>query len=503
MTSEQSTPSVRQRVPLGAADAVLRWFDRPNRRTPRLLLFGLVVSVLGTFELSRVHPAPWTLQGGRVDQLRATLAVLNDGGPILTATAPGRSGLFASGGGDDQGLYLFVPWLAHALGWEDPVNLLRWLALVGLAIPIAIYPWLIRELTGSTLGGLLSPFALLIGLWRMPLADIYWVATWVILALVPLILLMDRRWPKRGLALLAGLLVLASAASAIRSQAGLPALIGAVLVLWRRPWSWTGRGAAIALCLVAYLSASTVGMAAARAERDHQLDGRPLQGNTGRHPFWHTAYIGYGYLPNKWDIHYFDDIAYRDVLRENPRARFLGPAYGRILRDRYFHLIRENPGYTVKVYAAKLLVALRPASPALLALAVLGPWLLFVDARRRRWRRDAVFLVIAGLVALGSPLLATPFSAYLLGWLGAVLLAAILAIAATLSEWSAAVAYARSLFSRAGRSDRSRRRIVTAVGAGVAIIAVIVVTAPGVERRALDWNDTPPPPVKQPANATQ
>jgi hypothetical protein len=303
--------------------------------------------------------------------------------------------------------------------------------------------------------------------------------------------------------ILAGLLVLASVASAIRSQAGLPALIGAVLVLWRRPWSWTGRGAAIVLCLVAYLSVSTFGMAAARAERDHQLGDRPLLGNAGRHPFWHTAYIGYGYLPNDWDIHYFDDIAYRDVLRENPRAKFLGPAYGRILRERYFKLVRENPGYTVKVYAAKLLVALRPATPALLALAVLAPWLLFVDARRRRWRRDAVFLVMAGLVALGSPLLATPFSAYLLGWLGAVLLAAILAIAATLSDWSAAWTYARSLVSRAALSDRSRRRVVGVVAVGLAILAVIVVTAPGVEHRALEWNATPPPPVKQPANATE
>jgi hypothetical protein len=503
MASERSTPRVTRRMPLAAADAVLRWFDREDRRTPRLLLFGLVVSVLGTFELSRVHPAPWTLQGGRTDTLKATLESLDQGGPILTAVLP-SGGLSPSGGTDDQGLYLFFPWLAHALGWHDPVNLLRWAALVALAVPIALYPWLVRELTGSTLGGILSPFALLIGLWLMPLGDIYWTATWVILAEVPVLLLLDRRWPGGyALPLLVGLLVLASLASSIRSQAGLPALIGAVLVLVRRPWPWLARGGAVALCLVAYLSVSTFGMAAARAERTNQLDGRALVGESGTgHPFWHTAYIGLGYLPNKWDIHYFDDIAYRDVLRVDPKAKFLGPAYSRILRERYLRIIRDNPGYAAKVHGAKILVALRPALPALLVIAVLGPWLLLFDDRRARWRRDGIFLGLTVLVALASPIVATPYSAYLLGWLGAVLLIAILMVAATLSGWSAFTGDVRLLLAGRTRPGRSRRAILVTVAAGLAVAFAVAVSAPGIEADALHWNAHPPPPVKQPADAT-
>ena len=302
------------------------------------------MSVLGTFELSRVHPAPWTLQGTRVDGLNWTLAALQHGAPILTALPAGSDVLLPAGGGDDQGLYLFVPWLANVLGWQDPVNLLRWIALVALAVPIAVSPWMVRTITESTLAGLLSPFALLIGLWLMPLADIYWVATWVVLLLVPLLLVIDRRWPRHGLLLLFGLLVLASVATSIRSQAGLSVLIGAALVVVRRPWSRWSRGGAVALCLVAYLSVGTFGIAAAREVRTSQLGDRwTMAGDTGTsHPFWHSTYIGLGYLPNKWDIHYFDDIAYRDVLREDPKAKFLGPAYSRILRDRYFSLLRED-----------------------------------------------------------------------------------------------------------------------------------------------------------------
>jgi hypothetical protein len=476
---------------------LVQWFDH----TPRLLLFGFVVAVLGAFALSLAYPAPWSLLSTRAEGLHWSLAALERGAPILTALPPGSDALVPAGSSDDQGLYLLVPWLANVLGWEDPVNLLRWIALAALAIPIALFPWMVRTITGSALAALLSPFAVWIGLWLMNLGDVYWVSAWVVLLLVPLLLILDRRWPRHGLLLLLGLLVLASLASSIRSPAGLPVLIGAALVLLRRLWSGWARSGAVALGIVAYLSVSTFGIAAAHEVRASQLGDRwTLADDTGGHPFWHSTYIGLGYLPNRWDIRYLDEIAYRDVLREDPKAKYLGPAYGRILRERYFELVAEDPVYAAKVYGAKLLVALRPAAPALLALALLGPWLLLVDPRRPRWRRDAVFLVVAALAGLAAPLLATPFSVYLLGWLAAVLLAAILAGGAVLSAWPAPLAYARSL----GRSDGSRgtrRAVLGVAAAGSVALAVVAVTAPGVEREALDWNAKPPPPVEQPADA--
>ena len=411
--------------------------------------------------------------------------------------------LVPAGGGDDQGLYLFVPWLARTLGWADPVNLLRWMALVALGATVALYPWLIRELSGSTLAGLLSPFVLLVALWLLPLSDIYWISTWVILALLPIVLLLDRRWPRGGLALLAGLLVLGSLASAIRSQAALPLLVAAVIVVVRRPWSGWSRAGAVALCLVAYLSVSTLGMAAARAERDHQLDGRALAGETGRgHPFWHTAYIGLGYLPNDWDIRFYDGVAYRDVLREDPKAKYLGPAYSRILRDRYFKLVGDDPVYAARVYVEKLVAAARPATPALLALALAGPWLLLVVGRRRRWRRDALFLTIAAVVGLASPLLATPDSGYLLGWLGAVLLAAMLAGAAALATWESPEGFARAARS-APAVARGRRAVTAIMLAGVLVVLACFAVAPSIQHSALRWlTSKPAPKVVQPPDAT-
>jgi hypothetical protein len=491
--------------PLRIASATIAWFDRPEGRTLRLLLFGFVVALLGTFELSRVHPAPWTLLQTRIDGLQSALSTLDRGGAILTTSTPGSSAIYPAGSGDDQGLYLIVPWVSHVLGISDPVNVLRWMALIGFGIAVAMYPWLIRELSGSTIAGLLSPFLLLIGLWLMPLGDIYWTSAWAILALLPGVLLLDRRWPRHGLAILCGLLVLASLASAIRAQAGLPVLVAAVLVVIRLPWSRSRRAGAIVLCLVAYVSISNLGMAAARAERDHQLGERTLVTTGGNgHPFWHTAYIGLGYLRNDWDIRYYDGVAYRDVLREDPKARFLGPAYGGILRDRYFHLIGSDPVFAVKDYGAKVIVSLRPVVVALIALALIGPLLLLSGASRRRWRRDALFVLIAALIALTAPLLAIPEGGYLLGWLGAVLLAGILAGSALLGELQRPAD---------GETPRWRlpialppvTRAIVGLSAASLILAVLLgaVAAPRIDRDALAWqNEVPAPHVVQPPDAT-
>lgn len=478
------------------------WVDRPEGRPLRLLLIGVLISALGTFELSRVHPAPWVIQSGRLNVLQWTLDVLDRGGPILTMAVPGGDQLSAAGATDDQGLYLIVPWLAHVLGTGDTLSVLRWLALGSFAITIAIYPWLVRELSGSTLAGLASPFLLLIGLWLLPLADIYWVSTWAILTLLPLVLLIDRRWPRAGLAMLCGLLVFASVASAIRGQAGLPILIAAALVVLRRPWAWWMRTGAVALCVVAYLSFSLFGMAAVRAERSQQLDGRALAGDDGTsHPFWHTAYVGLGYLPNKWDIRYQDPIGYRDALRIDPTVASSGPRYNEILRKRYFKLVKSDPWFTVRDYGAKILVAVRPAVPVLIALAIAGPWLLLVHRRRSRWRRDALVIAIAGLLGLTSPFLATPLSAYLLGWLASVLLAGILAFAAVVAHWHEALAYVRSLRPRDLVSG-PRRDVSGLALAALVVLLVVAVTAPGVEDKATAWNAKPAPTVVPPPSAT-
>jgi hypothetical protein len=483
-----------------ALERMVSWFERPERRSLRLLVFGLLVAIPGVFELSRVHPAPWSIQGGRANGLNWTLDSLHHGGPVLTMLIPHSTTFAPSGGGDDQGLYLFVPWLANVLEWQQPVNLLRWIALIAFGVTITLAPWAVRELSGSTLAALATPVPLVFGLWLIPLSDIYWISAWVILTLVPIVMVLDRRWPRHGLPMLLGLLVLASVASAVRNQAGAPVLFAGLLVVARLPWSRSARVSAMAMCLVAYLSVSSVAIGVARGERNSALEHRGLVEPNGHgHPFWHTAYLGLGYLPNQWGIRYQDGVAYRDVLREEPRARFLGPAYGRTLRHRYFKLVADDPVYAFRDYTAKMLVAVRPATPALLIVAAFAPWLLLRDRRRARWRRDALLLAPAILIALSAPLLATPDSGYLLGWLAVALLSAILTAAALAATVVPGLPAARRPSSRAWGLDR---RVVVSTIVSIVVVCLTFVVAPPIRDSALNWlNAKPPPQVAQPPNA--
>ena len=165
----------------------------------------------------------------------------------------------------------------------------------------------------------------------MPLGDIYWVAAWVILALLP-----GRAAARPALAALrAGVLLRpARARSSRRRSAARPGC--RILVARRaRPGSAAlvaaGRERARSRCAWwPIVSVSTFGMAAARAERDHQLDGRALVGDDRQRPsvLAHAPTSAWATCPTTGTSATTTAIAYRDVLREDPKARFLGPAYG-------------------------------------------------------------------------------------------------------------------------------------------------------------------------------
>ena len=78
----------------------------------------------------------------------------------------------------------------------------------------------------------------------------------------------------------------------------------------------------------------------------------------GGHPFWHTAYIGLGYIPNPYQLKYDDGIAIEKVKSIAPQARFCSPLYESILKEAYFNFIAQYPLYAFKVYGIKLLLLL-------------------------------------------------------------------------------------------------------------------------------------------------
>jgi hypothetical protein len=479
----------------------------------RLLAYGLAVATVGTLLLIVSTPAPWSLHGTRVEGYEASIEVLDDGGPPLLGYAgssnvsTGKGEYVALGVTDDQGTYVVVPLVAHVLGLEDPRAAMEAVFVIAVSLTLLLYPVVFYALFRSWAAALLAPLMLLAGARIIWGQDVYWVPALAALALLPPLLLVDRRWPRGSFLIMLGLLVVASVASSFRSNAGLGVAIAAGIVVLARPWSLPRKGLAVAVLAAAYLSVSVVGMNAIRDYRDSWVgDPQFAEEANSTHPVWHTAYIGLGYLPNDYGLRYRDEDAIATVELIEPGTEYVSDEYESILRERYLDVATENPDFFLSVTAQKVLVTIGNAAPLLVLLALLVP--VAIAARRRQAARWLLLMVPAAVLASIQPIFAVPFHVYETGLYGALGVGVIVLLA-----WFVAEVEQR-LRMRARADGRPFRDLVhlTAVldacrdlrspgsrrglhsGLAVAAIAVLVfVVRMPIDDRAMDWQGSAPP----------
>jgi len=147
------------------------------------------------------------------------------------------------------------------------------------------------------------------------------------------------------------------------------------------------------------------------ARRDHALTraNEPARA-VNSHPFWHTLYIGLGFIPNSEVPEYRDEVARDKVRSIDPTAAYTSAKYQAILRRELWDLLKRRPLLVIGIFAAKLGIV------ALLALILLYP------ARRLIFAEPAVmWLDLSFLCAIGvsgaNGIVAIPRPAYLLTFL--------------------------------------------------------------------------------------
>ncbi len=370
----------------------------------------------------------------RQHELASALAGLRATGVPLVGLDGGR--LVAAGASDAPGLYTCVPLIARALGISLPAATTLFLGTIVLAgAAFGIAGW-VRFARGGfarafgTLGILaVSAMALVIG-------DSYTVGAAVVLGGVPMLLARWRRsaaGPWWATAVVLGLV--AGAASTIRNGSGLPvAVFAGALLLAGVPVPWRRR-LALAGVLVAAMLVPALGARALMARRDAYLAARvpgfqpPVRG----HVFWHTAYIGFGFLSNNRGLLYRDEVGMARVAAVDPSATLASERYEAILRGEVLRLVAHSPGYVARTLAAKL--------------GILGGYLvLFANlglfAARRRRQRDAADLAFAAALAIAAlpGLIAIPVLQYLEGFAALALLWGAMSVERWLSPRSDPVA---------------------------------------------------------------
>jgi len=476
----------------------------PNVVRVLLLAYGLAISLFAIQSMDASIPDAPTLLGTRHDGIQASIDVVRRGGPPLLGSREGwgtssiepQRDYYRVGHADNPGIYAVLPALGKLAGVDDALLILKWFFLGSMAVVVLLYPLLFYELLGLV-AGLLSPLVLL---WKFPFLEdtgTYWVPGWCLLLCLPLLAVVHRRWEElttaRAVPLLAVIVLVGSYASSMRIGAGLPILLGALVVMTLRLRAWRHRLAVGAVLAIAYVAISSFAFSALREARDRSItvEFAPVAVTP-----WHSIYLGFGYLENNpYGITYEDEVADRAVKRVDPTVEYIGPGYGKILRGLVLDIVRENPGFVATTVALKLGRVLNDGADMVgWSIALLVP-LLAVGRRRTAIRLLAALIGLALAVHLLPPVLVMPYQEYELAWLAA---AAMLWLIAVLGAVGALVDLGRGLARRRhhARREQSRRRITAASAGravrspltwlGVTIAIVVLVVRVGPFARKLD-----------------
>jgi hypothetical protein len=490
--------TILQPVIAHSAPRWLRTIERVRRPIPLMLAWGIAIGLLGALALLILSPHNWPIIGSRASDLRASLSMLEHGGPLLLGRHGATGSLYAVGVSDDQGIYVYLPLLSRLLGVSDPVQTLRWSYAVLFGLGAAIYPVIFFKLTRSLLAGLLAPLMLLACAVSLGFDDIYWIPAWGYLTVLPLLLLLTVSWPRFGFVALLGIALAASWLTSIRSQSGLPIVIAAAGVLLLHRYRWWRTLPALALLAVAYISIGTFVIGAIRDHRDHRIGTTALdRGLPTSHPFWHPAYLGLGYLPNAYGIRFKDSIAIARVEREAPGTAYLSTRYEATLRKAFFSLLTHDPLMVAKQYAAKVLVTAADTFLYVWPALLIMPAMLLAGAERRIRRRWAALMLPALIVSFLPSVFAIPEQVYEEGLYGTVGLAAILAICWALGRVEVAARQSGGLRpalamlagvwadERTGRGPLWRSARISAIA--LATMLALVVSGHFIRRDAERW----------------
>jgi hypothetical protein len=309
-------------------------------------------------KLARIPPKPtrFRIMPSRYVELREALAGYCETGVPLVATDGPR--YYPAGFSDDLGIYYFIPRLALLTHLElrNATDLFFGAPLIAsLVIAIA---FLMLQLRSGWLKVWAVALLLVFTLRSLHGGDVYSVQTVAALSIIPCFLYLAGKSNvgKTAIVFMAGAGIVIGLAHLIRSHAATGvAIFLVVAVIFHREWSHKRKLALLAgliggflvpaIYFQSLLARRNAFLAVAQPDSIHVLD---------RHPFWHSVYIGFSFVPNQYVPGYRDDLVAEKVRSIDPSARYLSAEYERVVRGEVLRLIREHPLFTLATIVAKL-----------------------------------------------------------------------------------------------------------------------------------------------------
>ncbi|MCB4756453.1 MAG: hypothetical protein LHV69_05365 [Elusimicrobia bacterium] len=317
------------------------------------------------------------------------------------------------GGHDDVGIYYFIPALARSfnLSLDQAISLFFNGMIFGSFLLGLLGCFLAFKNTLSRMGSAVG--LVILTLIPIKLGDIYTIQSCVTIALIPLFLYLirNRTISTPLLVFVFGAGLLAGTSNYIRIHAGSPVLlfIGIVTLFYLRGFFKKK---------VILLSLLFLGIGVPTFFFNHLMDHRDEfllkqsvdKGYLGRqHSTWHTIYLSFGFLHNKYVTGEGDRASNEKVKSIDPTAVYASPRYEAILKKEVFQLIKAHPYFVIRTLWAKLGILLM----YLLVFANVG--LTFAFRYPKHPALEAAFWSALAFNALFG-LVAIPYHFYLLGF---------------------------------------------------------------------------------------
>lgn len=292
----------------------------------------------------------------RVGALQQAVAGFLQTGVLLVAKTTG--GLIPAGLTDDLGLYAVVPLIAAAFGLTATQATTAFL-LGSIAVASVVAFWAIVRATDDLrvrLYGTLLVVAL--ALLALQTWDVYVYLIAVPLLCMPWLLTLSRSEGISRIMMwtlpLAGFII--GFGHMVRSHSGTPVVLAILALVALDSKAGVGRklvalgGLAVGIALVIGLFSGLV------AARDTYLTREVprYEIEASGHPFWHSVYIGLGYVPNEMVPEYRDEVAVAKVNEIAPGTPYLSPKYEAILKAEVFRIARQEPGFVIRQVLAKI-----------------------------------------------------------------------------------------------------------------------------------------------------
>ncbi len=363
------------------------------------------------------------MMGYRYQCLQHTLEALNLSNVPLVQTPINKTlwwdkaPLVPSGFTDDLGIYYFIPLLSKNLhiSLDGAINLFLGMLIIGatflglVGYYFALQTWAARVL--AIVGLVILAFYT----WRI--GDVYVIQMFAVVSLIPIFLAFYKQKDK-GFWLVGAFAfarLVCGYSNCIRSQSGTGILLFLILLLGFASTYSNKEKIIFLVMLLAFFSIPVLHFKSLENQRDAVLvkvipDYHPA---TIKHTFWHSVFIGLGYVNNQHGINYDDSSGDEKAKSIDPKVRFQSQEYQEILKNQVLILIKTDPLLIVRNLLAK--------SFRLLINFVLffNLGLIFLFRVKLPWNLTLPFVVLIVWSALPG-LLVVPSRSYILGFTASV-----------------------------------------------------------------------------------